>query len=52
MNTYIYRVMLAVQVEAPDEQDAQEALSDCFGEGTNCGLEVIDFEVTDHEQLA
>jgi hypothetical protein len=44
--------MLSVQVEAPDETDATEALSDCFGEGTNCGLEVIDFEVTDHEVLS
>ena len=44
-------VVLQVEVEAFDEGDALEAVHDCFGEGSACGLNVIDYEVVDHDQL-
>lgn len=51
MNTYEYRVMLSVQIEAFDERDAEDAIQDAFGEGEICGIIVRDFEVTDFEML-
>lgn len=53
MNTqrYAYRVMLWVEVDAFDVHDADDAIKDCFGEGEFCGVEVVDFEVTDFEEL-
>lgn len=51
MNRYVYAVMLQVEVEAYDEDDAAAAIQDCFGEGDTCGLSVISAEVLDFEQL-
>jgi hypothetical protein len=51
MNTYMVSVTLQVEVEAFDESDAREAVIDCFGEGDFCGVQVLDTEVTDFEQL-
>lgn len=51
MNTYMVSVTLQVEVQAFDESDAREAISDCFGEGDFCGVEVVDHEVTDFELL-
>lgn len=44
-------VVLNVEVEAFSEGDALEAVHDCFGEGSTCGLNVVDYEVTDHARL-
>ncbi len=51
MNTYLMSVTLQVKVDAFDEGDAFEAVEDCFGQGDACGLEVVEFEVNEHEQL-
>jgi len=51
MKRYIYSVLLQVEVEAYNEADAQEAVKDCFGEGSNCGLNVLDFEVVDNDEF-
>lgn len=53
MNTkrYIYSVMLQVEVEAFDEDDAAGAIEDCFGEGAQCGLLIHSAEVLDFEEL-
>jgi len=51
MERYLFSVLLKVEVEAFTEADAQEAIQDCFGEGSVCGLNVVDFEVTDHDRL-
>lgn len=51
MKTFIYSLMLQVEVEAPDEDAAAEAISDCFGEGDSCGLMVQNVEVLDFEEL-
>lgn len=51
MKRYVYSVLLQVEVEAFSEADAQEAVSDCFGEGSNCGLNVLDFEVVDSDEF-
>lgn len=42
---------MTVEVEAFDEGDALEAVEDCFGQGEACGLNVLEFEINDHEQL-
>lgn len=52
MNTYMVSVYLQVEVEAFAEDDALEAVHDCFGEGDACGLKVIDYEVVDHDELS
>jgi len=52
MNRYIYSVMLQVEVEAFDEDDAAQAIEDCFGEGDTCGLTVSSVEVLDYEELS
>lgn len=51
MTTYLYSVMVQVEVEALDQDDATEAVKDCFGEGENCGLTVLSSEVLDFEEL-
>lgn len=51
MKTYMVSVMLNVEVEAPDESDAKDLVTDCFGEGDFCGVSVVDCEVTDFETL-
>jgi hypothetical protein len=48
MNTYMVGVVLQVEVQAFNEQDALEAVNDCFGQGEACGLNVTEFEVTDY----
>lgn len=47
MNTFKYRVILEVEVEAFDEADAWEAVQDAFGLGENCGTKVVDCEYTE-----
>ena len=42
---------MQVEVEAFDEDDAAQAIQDCFGEGDACGLEVLNVEVLDFEEL-
>jgi hypothetical protein len=53
MNTkrFMYQVLLNVEIEAFDEDDAAQAIEDCFGEGSFCGLEVQAVEVLDFEEL-
>ncbi|AXG66211.1 hypothetical protein SEA_ANNADREAMY_101 [Streptomyces phage Annadreamy] len=51
METHVFSVMLQVEVEAPSEDDAREAIRDCFGEGSNCGANVVEYEVLDHARL-
>ncbi len=51
MEKHIFSVLLQVEVEAYNEDDAQEAVKDCFGEGSICGLTVVEYEVTDHDRL-
>ena len=45
-------VVLQVEVEAFTEDDALDAVHDCFGEGSTCGLNVTDYEVIDHAELS
>lgn len=47
----MFSVLLQVEVEAFSPEDAEEAVKDCFGEGSVCGLNVVDFEVTDQDEL-
>lgn len=51
MNTYKVSVALEVEVQAFDESDALEAVSDCFGPGTSAGIDVTEYKVLDHKQL-
>jgi hypothetical protein len=51
MKRYVYSVLLQVEVEAFSEADAYEAVEDCFGAGSNCGLNVLDFEVVDSDEF-
>jgi len=51
MEKHIFSVLLKVEVEAYNEEDAQEVTEDCFGEGSVCGLTVVDYEVIDHDRL-
>ena len=44
MNTYEMLVSMIVTVEAPDESDAREAVSDAFDVGETCGLYVKEVE--------
>jgi hypothetical protein len=48
---FIYQVMLTLEIEAFDEDDAAKAIEDCFGEGDFCGVEVQAVEVLDFEEL-
>jgi hypothetical protein len=52
MKRFIYSVMVQVEVEAFDEDDAAQAIQDCFGEGDSCGLQVHSAEVLDYEELS
>lgn len=49
MNSYRVSIALEVEVPAFSEQDALEAVEDVFGMGDTCGLEVVEFQVLDHE---
>ena len=51
MRTFVYSVLMQVEVDAFDEDDASQAIQDCFGEGDACGLEVLNVEVLDFEEL-
>jgi len=51
MEKHIFSVLLQVEVEAYTEDDAQEVVRDCFGEGSICGLNVVEYEVVDHDRL-
>lgn len=51
MNTYRVSVALEVEVEAFDENDALEAVTDVFGPGDTCGLDVTEFQILDHEPI-
>lgn len=46
MNTYKYSVNLVVEVEAFDPIDAEEAVRDAFGLGDQCGVEIIESEIS------
>jgi len=48
---YLYSVLMQIEVEAFDEDDAAQAIQDCFGEGDSCGLLVHATEVLDYEEL-
>lgn len=47
----MYMVMLQVEVSAPTTEDANEIISDCFGEGPCAGAEVVSMEVLDSAEL-
>jgi hypothetical protein len=51
MERYMISVVLNIEVEAFSESDALDAVHDTFGEGSTCGLNVVDYEVTDHDRL-
>lgn len=51
MRTFLYSVMLQVEIEATDEDDAATAIADCFGEGQTCGVDIVNSEVLDFEEL-
>ena len=51
MKTYRVSVGLEVEIEAFNEQDAIEAVTDHFGPGDSCGLNVTEFELLDHAEL-
>lgn len=40
-----FRVILNVEVEAPDENDAQEMIYDTFGLGEDCGVDIKETEI-------
>lgn len=44
MDTFKYKVVLEVEVEAFDANDAWEAIQDSFGLGDNGATTVTDFE--------
>jgi hypothetical protein len=52
MKTYMVSVVLQVEVEAFSEDDALDAVHDCFGEGSTCGLNVTDYVVIDLDELS
>jgi hypothetical protein len=47
MNKYRYSVNLVVEVEAFDPIDAEDAVRDAFGLGDQCGVEIVESEVSD-----
>ena len=49
METYEFTIRLKVRVDAYSEQDAEEAINDVFGVGTDCGLEVVHMDVQNVE---
>lgn len=44
MNTYRYKIVQTVEVEAFNESDAWDAIQDEFGVGEQMGIKVIDCE--------
>ena len=52
MNKYLISIALQVEVEAFSQEDALEAVTDCYGEGDASGLRVTEFELLDHAELA
>jgi hypothetical protein len=46
MDTYVYEVLLKVEIPAFSEDDAQEVIEDAFGLGENCGARVYERTVT------
>lgn len=48
MNTYQYKVILIVEVEAFDESDSFDAVQDAFGVGDQAGVDVVNcnYELT------
>lgn len=49
MKTYSVSVLIKVEVEAFSEDDALEAVHDCYGEGEACGLNVLEYKVVAHD---
>lgn len=45
METYEFDVRLRVSVDAFSEGDAKELVEDVFGPGSDCGVEVTDFNI-------
>lgn len=45
METYEFEVTLRVSVEAFDQSDAKELVEDVFGPGSDCGIEVTNFNI-------
>jgi hypothetical protein len=50
MKKFKYSVNLVVEVEAFDPIDAEEAVRDTFGLGDQCGIEIVESEVSDVAQ--
>jgi hypothetical protein len=46
MDKYKFQVVLDVEVEAFDENDAEDVLRDIFGPGDDCGAMVTEFRAT------
>lgn len=44
MNTYRYKIVQTVEVEAFDESDAWDAIQDEFGIGNHMGITVLNCE--------
>lgn len=44
MNTYNYKVILTVEVEAFDESDAWDAVQETYGVGQDMGIKITDCE--------
>ena len=49
MKTYTVSVIVKVDVDAFSEDDALDAVHDCYGEGESCGLNVLEYKVVTHE---
>ena len=47
MDTYRYKIVLTVEVDAFDESDAWEAVQDEFGIGEQMGVTITDCEYKD-----
>ena len=46
-DTFEFTVTLKVRVPAFDKADAEDVLYDTFGPGSECGVEITSFEVSD-----
>lgn len=51
MKKYKLSVLVEIEVEAFTDSDAYDIVQDCFGEGNSCGLNVIEFEVKEFNEL-
>lgn len=49
---YMVALMLQVEIEAPNDADAEELVNDTFGEGACGGAEVLNMEILDFAQLS